>query len=55
MIKLTNEDIKILHKKIIDKTGGIQGIRDEALLDSAINSPFISFGGEDLYLSLIHI
>lgn len=52
MIKLTNENIKILHKKIIDKTGGIQGIRDESLLDSAINSPFISFGGEDLYKSL---
>ena len=49
MIKLTVDDIMLLHEKIIDKTGGIRGIRDIGLLEMAVNSPFSSFGGEDLY------
>ena len=31
------------------KTGGSDGLRDEGLLGSALNAPFQSFGGEDLY------
>ncbi len=31
MIKLTADDIILLHEKIIDKTGGIRGIRDIGL------------------------
>lgn len=49
IIKLTAEDIIFLHEKVIDKTGGIRGIRDIGLLEAALNSPFASFGGEDLY------
>ena len=49
MIRLTVSDIMLLHEKIIDKTGGIRGIRDVGLLELAVNSPFASFGGEDLY------
>lgn len=52
MIKLTVDDVILLHEKILDKTGGIRGIRDTNLLESAVNSPFASFGGEDLYKSL---
>ena len=49
MIRLTVNDIMFLHEKIIDKTGGIRGIRDIGLLELAVNSPFASFDGEDLY------
>lgn len=49
MIFLTKEQIKYLHSKLIQATGGIDGIRDEGLLDSAISAPFQSFGGEELY------
>ena len=52
MIRLTVNDIILLHEKIINKTGGIKGIRDIGLLENAINSPFITFGGEDLYQDL---
>ena len=52
MIKLTVNDIMLLHEKIIDKTGGIKGIRDIGLLEMAVNSSFASFGGEDLYKTL---
>ena len=52
MIKLTVNDIIFLHEKIIDKTGGIRGVRDVGLLEMAVNSPFVSFDGEDLYKTL---
>ena len=55
MISLTVSDIMLLHEKIIDKTGGIRGIRDIrdiGLLEMAVSSPFASFGGEDLYKTL---
>lgn len=52
MIKLTKEQILMLHTQLIEATGGYNGIRDEGLLDSALESPFHSFGGEELYPSI---
>lgn len=49
MIKLTKEQVLMLHSQLIEVTGGCDGIRDEGLLDSALESPFQSFGGEELY------
>ena len=46
---LTKDQIVLLHSKLIDETGGSDGLRDEGLLDSAILAPFQSFGGKDLY------
>ena len=42
-----------LHSELIKFFGGIDGIRDENLLDSAIETPFQTFGGQDLYPTLI--
>lgn len=52
MIKLSKNQIKNLHTKLIQKTGGLDGIRDEGLFDSAISAPFQSFGDEELYPSI---
>jgi death-on-curing protein len=41
-----------LHKKIIRKTGGTFGIRDENLLMSSLNQPFQTFAGVELYPSV---
>lgn len=49
MIVLNKEQIIYLHKEIIDATGGSPEIRDEGLLESAINSPFQTFNGNELY------
>ena len=38
-----------LHLEMAKATGGDVGVRDEGLLDSALNAPYMSFGGEDLY------
>ena len=52
MIKLTKEQILLLHTQLIEATGGSDGIRDVGLLESALESPFQSFGGEELYPSI---
>ena len=38
-----------MHRLLIQETGGSEGIRDEGLLDSALNAPFQTFDGEDVY------
>ena len=43
------EEIIIFHEKIIEKTGGSQGIRDIGLIESAINRPFQTYDGIELY------
>ena len=53
MILLNKEQIKYLHSKMIQETGGSNGIRDEGLLDSALSAPFQSFGGMELYPSMV--
>lgn len=52
MKKLTREQVIETHSLLISKTGGIDGLRDEGLLESALNSPFQTFAGEDLYPTL---
>ncbi|MBP5255517.1 MAG: type II toxin-antitoxin system death-on-curing family toxin [Clostridia bacterium] len=53
MIILTKEQIILLHAQLIKETGGIDGIRDEGLLDSAVLNPFQSFDGNDLYPTVL--
>ena len=52
MIKLSKEQILLLHKQLIDATGGSVAIRDEGLLETALSNPFQSFDGEELYPSI---
>jgi len=52
MIKLTKKQILMLHNQLVQQTGGDSGVRDEGLLESAIETPFQSFGGEELYPSI---
>ena len=49
MIKLSKEQILMLHTQLIQQTGGSDGVRDYNLLDSALETPFQSFGGDELY------
>ena len=49
MKKLSKEQIFMLHTQLIQQTGGSEGVRDYNLLDSALETPFQSFGGDELY------
>jgi death-on-curing protein len=51
MIRLTKNQILMLYSQLILETGGSNGVRDEKLLESALETPFQSFGGEELYPS----
>lgn len=52
MIRLSKPQILLLHEQLVAETGGSSGLRDEGMLDSALNAPFQTFGGEDVYPSL---
>ena len=52
MIYLTLEDLLEIHRRVIESTGGSDGIRSIPLLDSAVARPQATFGGIDLYPAL---
>ena len=42
-------EVHEMHRAIIDRSGGTAGVRDFALLHSAVERPKATFGGVDLY------
>ena len=52
---LTIEIVREIHKEAVKNFGGLDGIRDEALLASAVLAPQSSFGGKSPYVDLIDI
>ena len=46
---LTAEQVLFLHARLIEETGGSHGVRDVALLESAVARPQATFDGVDLY------
>lgn len=49
MIKLSQEKVMLLHSLIIEKTGGNPNLRDEGLLNSALENAYQTFDGAELY------
>ena len=49
MIRLSKEKVLLLHRLLIESTGGSLGLRDEALLESALESAFSGFGDREFY------
>ncbi len=49
MIKFSKEKVQLLHQLMAEETGGSVGVRDEGLLESALESAFATFGGRDPY------
>ena len=52
MKKLTKEQVVILHEILLKYSGGADGIRDMGLLESSLEAPFATFGGDFLYPTL---
>lgn len=52
MIRLSKEQVILLHERLIEVTGGGNGIRDDGMLDAALANLFQSFGDEELYPSI---
>lgn len=51
MIRLSKEKVLSLHGRMAEETGGSSGVREEGLLESALESIFSGFGGQDFYPS----
>ena len=49
---LTREEVVAIHAASLERFGGLPGVRDEGLLESAIAQPSQSFGGVELYPTL---
>ena len=49
MIKFSKEKVLLLHRMIAEETGGSIGLRDEALLESALEGAFAGFGDREFY------
>jgi len=49
MIKIGKEKVLLLHQLMAEATGGDVGVRDEALLESAIENVYATFDGVELY------
>ena len=51
MIKFSKEKVLLLHQIMAEATGGSVGVRDEGLLESALENCFATFDGVELYPS----
>jgi death-on-curing protein len=46
---LTPEQVLFIHSRVIAETGGLHGVRDLGLLESAVARPQATFDGKELY------
>lgn len=49
MIKFSSEKVLLLHRIILEATGGSDGVRDTGLLDSALEAAYATFDGKELF------
>ena len=46
---LAPEQVLFLHSRLVEETGGAHGVRDLAMLLSALGRPWATFDGKELY------
>jgi death on curing protein len=52
---LSVELVREIHTEALEKFGGLEGVRDENLLASAVLTPQSSFGGKSPYADIVEI
>jgi death on curing protein len=52
---LSVEIVREIHAEAIAKFGGLDGVRDTALLESAVAAPQASFGGKSAYADIAEV
>ena len=50
--RIGKETALAIHSAAIARFGGLDGVRDEGLLESALAQPFQTFGGKELYATV---
>lgn len=51
MIWISAEDILLIHSRVIEGSGGLDGLRDRNGLEAAVFAPMQTFDGQELYPS----
>ena len=54
-IHLTVEIVRDIHAAVIGEFGGLDGVRDEALLSSAVAAPQATFGGRSPFADIVEV
>jgi death-on-curing protein len=54
-VYLTVEAVRAIHEEVLAAHGGSRGLRDTALLESAVAAPQATYGGEALLKDVIEI
>lgn len=49
MIKFSTEKVMLLHRILLEATGGTDGVRDIGLLDSALEAAYATFDGKEMF------
>ena len=52
-VAFSRDDVCAIHSAAIARFGGLDGVRDEGMLASALSQPFQTFDGEELYPSVV--
>jgi death-on-curing protein len=50
---VTIDELLVIHGCVIGETGGVPGVINSGALQSAVERPFTSFGGQALYATLV--
>lgn len=50
---LTLSEVLYLHERLLAASGGAEGVRDLGALEAAVGQPKATFGGEDLYPTVV--
>lgn len=54
-VHLTVDIVEEIHAEAIRRFGGLDGVRDRALLESAVAAPQATFGGESVFKDLVEV
>ena len=49
MIWISSEDVILIHSRVIEGSGGLDGLRDRDGLEAAVSAPMQTFDGKELY------
>ena len=49
MIWISAEDVLLIHSRVIEGSGGLDGLRDRDGLEAAVSAPMQTFDGKELY------
>jgi death-on-curing protein len=54
-VQLTVDIVLDVHQEALSRFGGLDGIRDRSMLESAVAAPRASFGGTSVYADVVEI